>query len=208
MPFQVSCAAWTHPGIRHVNEDAFRIGAGTVAVVDSMGAMASAVDLCQRAVEALVATADAAVAFQAAAGVFAADGTGAGAAAAHLTWTDTHWRFAHLGDVRVLLVRNGHWRRLTVDHSLAERRPEVTIVGSEHILLSCIGHGTSEPEIDEIEAAVGDRVVLCTDGLWEILALDGPLPRSPASVVAALAESALAAGIRDNATVVVVERIA
>ncbi|MFT4621711.1 MAG: serine/threonine protein phosphatase PrpC [Myxococcota bacterium] len=208
MPFRVSCAAWTHPGVRHVNEDAFRIGAGVVAVVDSMGAMASAADLCQRAVEALVATPDAAVGFQDAARVFEADGTGAGAAAAHLTWTDTHWRFAHLGDVRILLVRSGRWRRLTVDHSLAERHPEVTMPGAEHILMLCIGHRGSEPEIGEIDALAGDMIVLCTDGLWEILALDGPLPRAPASVVAELAESAVLAGISDNATVVVVERIA
>ena len=80
--------------------------------------------------------------------------------------------------------------------------------GAEHILMSCIGHADSEPEIDEVEALEDDMIVLCTDGLWEILALDGSLPSLPASVVAELSESAFLAGISDNATVVVVQRIA
>jgi protein phosphatase len=88
--------------------------------------------------------------------------------------------FAHVGDSRLYLVRDGSITRLTRDHSYVGRLVETGIVRSEdaeshpqrHILTAALGSG---PEIipDAPEHAValehGDLLILCTDGLWSLV---------------------------------------
>lgn len=82
--------------------------------------------------------------------------------------------WAHCGDSRLYLVRGGELVVRTRDHSVSERRD--SLVGkarlpagvSEHVLVSCLG-GTRRPMVDcagPWSLADGDRLLLCSDGLW------------------------------------------
>jgi protein phosphatase len=81
---------------------------------------------------------------------------------------------AHVGDSRAYLIRGGRVRRLTDDHSLVAelvRRREITEVAARghphrHVLTRALGVRRSvEADLAELTPAVGDVVVLCSDGL-------------------------------------------
>ena len=82
--------------------------------------------------------------------------------------------WAHCGDSRLYLVRSGEIVVRTRDHSLSERRdsPSVKVRlpagASQHMLVSCLG-STRRPMVDcagPWSLADGDRLLLCSDGLW------------------------------------------
>lgn len=88
--------------------------------------------------------------------------------------------FAHVGDSRLYLMRNGGVRRLTRDHSYVGRLVESGLVRVEdaekhpqrHILTGALGAGL-ELSVDSAEpglkAEAGDDLLLCTDGLWSVV---------------------------------------
>lgn len=123
---------------------------------------------------------------------------------------------AHIGDSRIYLLRAGELTQLTEDHSLVMehvRKGRMTKEEAEksplqNILTRALGT-QKQPPIDllEIEAREGDRVLLCSDGLFK------PLPESrikeimlaepgDAALCARLVEAANANGGPDNITVV------
>ncbi|MBZ5705207.1 MAG: Stp1/IreP family PP2C-type Ser/Thr phosphatase [Acidobacteriia bacterium] len=88
--------------------------------------------------------------------------------------------YAHVGDSRLYLVRNGSISRLTHDHSYVSRLVEHGVISSEeaeshpqrHILTAALGAGSEiAPETPEQPVALdaGDVLVLCTDGLWGVV---------------------------------------
>ena len=88
--------------------------------------------------------------------------------------------FAHVGDSRLYLVREGKLARLTSDHSYVGRLVEHGIISPEdaekhpqrHILTSALGAGSEiVPEVADkpIPLQSGDVLVLCTDGLWAVV---------------------------------------
>ncbi len=124
--------------------------------------------------------------------------------------------FAHVGDSRLYLVREGKISRLTRDHSYVGRLVESGIVKPEdaekhpqrHILTAALGAG-AEVAVDGGEKAFelreGDELILCTDGLWGVVseselqsAVKGHVP---AESCAALVKLALQRGGPDNITV-------
>jgi protein phosphatase len=89
--------------------------------------------------------------------------------------------FAHVGDSRLYLVRGAAISRLTHDHSYVGRLVQNGVISAEeaethpqrHILTAALGAGTEiSPETPERPFALenGDALVLCTDGLWSLLA--------------------------------------
>ena len=80
---------------------------------------------------------------------------------------------AHCGDSRLYLVRNRAVLFRTVDHSVLMRQLASGIdpsrpIANRHALFSCLG-APKEPLIDlaePIELLEGDRLLLCSDGLW------------------------------------------
>ena len=89
---------------------------------------------------------------------------------------------AHVGDSRAYLVRKTEVRRLTKDHTIAERMLEAGIITPEeakvcperNMLLRAVGTN-SEVEVDlipPIDTTPGDIFVLCSDGLTEFVRED------------------------------------
>lgn len=108
----------------------------------------------------------------------------------------------HIGDTRLYLLRAGRSEQATVDHAVRE---------PDNLLTRCIGGGQSRGEPDQRRLVLepGDRLLLCSDGIWSVLAatqLDRLAAHGAPQVAAeALVAAALAAGGPDNATAVVVE---
>ncbi len=125
-----------------------------------------------------------------------------------------HW--IHCGDSRAYLVRGGEVLVRTRDHSYAELR-SAAIAGLErvnrNVLFTCLGSPT-KPLFDTSAPLLleqGDRLLLCSDGLWGTLddaAIARPLARLPVSqAVPELVEEALrrAGQASDNVTAVAME---
>lgn len=108
----------------------------------------------------------------------------------------------HVGDSRLYRLRDDTLEAITNDHSLKH---------GESLLTRCIGGGQSEwePDSEQVEVKAGDRFVLCTDGVWNVVAEDAfaaiVAAREPQRVADRLVRAALDAGGPDNATVVVVD---
>ncbi len=125
----------------------------------------------------------------------------------------------HCGDSRLYLVRAGRLVKRTRDHSYAEhaaRMPQRPIQFNRNVLFTCIG-SPADPMYDLGEPQNlqhGDRILLCSDGLWG--ALDDPhiveqIDAAPVDrSVPALVQQALtrAGASSDNVTVIGVEWIA
>lgn len=106
----------------------------------------------------------------------------------------------HVGDSRALLVRDGELRRLTTDHAVRE---------ADNYLTRCIGGGqaTEEPDLETLELAAGDCLVLLTDGLWSTVGEDAirdvVVRMRPQKAAEHLVRLANDAGGHDNSTVII-----
>jgi protein phosphatase len=129
-------------------------------------------------------------------------------------------RLGHIGDSRAYLLRDGIIRQLTSDHTVAAEyvaqgqltAEEATRVPQRHMLLRTLGL-TRFVNVDEIEVEIspGDRLLLCSDGLTEMVSDDDIAKTlaegAPDEVVWELVEMANDAGGVDNITVIVVEAL-
>lgn len=126
--------------------------------------------------------------------------------------------FVHVGDTRVYLVRPDSISRLTRDHSYVGRLVESGIVRSEdaeshpqrHILTAALGSGREiVPDASEkpIQLESGDKILLCTDGLWSVVPESdlASVVRShtPADSCRELVHMALERGGPDNVTLLI-----
>ena len=125
-------------------------------------------------------------------------------------------RWIHCGDSRLYLVRHGEVRVRTRDHSYIELR-NAAIPGLErvnrNVLFTCLGSPT-RPLFDissPMALEQGDRLLLCSDGLWSALddtTIARQLGHSPvAQAVPELVEQALrrVGPSSDNVTAVAME---
>ncbi len=124
---------------------------------------------------------------------------------------------AHVGDSRVYRVRDGVAARLTRDHTLVEAMRDLGLTGPDltafeasqgHLITRGLGLDDARPDVRAIALASGDRLVLTTDGVHDVLgdreiALVVATQPDPTEAAAALVASAAAAGSGDNATAVV-----
>lgn len=133
----------------------------------------------------------------------------------------TEAAMAHVGDSRLYRLREGEVERLSQDHTWIEElirsghitRQQAMRGPLGHILQRSIGKDR-EVEIDvrEITVRVGDRFLLCTDGLCDYLDTDDQiLHELQADLITApqlLVDYANACGGDDNVTAVVVDVLA
>lgn len=124
----------------------------------------------------------------------------------------------HIGDSRAYLLRRGRLSRLTRDHTMAEAladarhisRQEVATHRLRHVLTKFVGDHRHKvlPDVSRAELADGDRLLLCSDGLHDLVseeAIGEALAAdAPAQLICQrLVDTALANGGKDNVTVVV-----
>jgi protein phosphatase len=126
--------------------------------------------------------------------------------------------FAHVGDSRAYLFRDGNLQQLTEDHTVAAEMVALGQITPEeaedhpksHMILRCLGL-TRFINVDEIEVELetGDRVLLCSDGLNSMVAADGiakGLTEGTADEAAwRLIEMANKAGGNDNISVILID---
>ena len=127
-------------------------------------------------------------------------------------------QIVHVGDSRAYLLRKGRLHRLTRDHTYVQllvdsgqlSQEEAASCGARHVLVNALGgvNEDVEVDVDQLELANGDRLLLCSDGLTDLVnddAICRVLVECADSAAACrnLVDLALAAGGRDNVTVVV-----
>jgi protein phosphatase len=119
---------------------------------------------------------------------------------------------AHVGDSPVYLFRKGQFFRLTRDHTVAEERgpSDAYAARFRNVLTRAIGVPDvgGEPDVARYRLADGDRLLLCTDGLTDMVneeSIARELARGTSSedTCQALVDQALERGGKDNVTVVV-----
>jgi protein phosphatase/serine/threonine-protein phosphatase Stp1 len=131
----------------------------------------------------------------------------------------TYFACLWAGDSRAYLLRNGELLRLTNDHSLVQLLVEAGSITEEvaghhpqaNVITRAVGIGPTELELDKKtgELLVGDRFLLCSDGLSKTLdhaelatLLAAPEGTRPPEL---LVQAALAHEVDDNVTAVTVE---
>lgn len=127
---------------------------------------------------------------------------------------------AHVGDSRAYRVHDGRLEQITADHSYVAEMidagrltpEEASVHPYRSVVTRAIG---LDPGVDvdthQVLLEVGDRLILCSDGLTSMLD-DAAVAEilvghdDPAAAVAALVEAANLTGGADNISVVVVDR--
>jgi protein phosphatase len=147
--------------------------------------------------------------------------TGMGTTLTVVQVDDEGAHLVHVGDSRAYLLRAGAFRQLTDDHTLVNRmvrageitRAEADVHPHRNVLTRVVG---TEPDVDvdhdDIPVMDGDRILICSDGLTNMVAEDqiqAILEATPAPQETAdrLIKAANRAGGIDNITVVVLDMI-
>jgi protein phosphatase len=125
---------------------------------------------------------------------------------------------AHVGDSRCYLCRHGILYRLTRDHTLVEEMVRQGALSAEeaaqhrwrHVITNVVGGNSAEVtvEVHKVHLEGGDRVLLCSDGLTEMLPEEEikqilHTEAEPEQACRRLVTRANEAGGRDNITAVV-----
>jgi protein phosphatase len=130
---------------------------------------------------------------------------------------ENHFYVSHVGDSRAYLIRDGEIKQLTEDHSVVAQMVKTGMITLEaarthnmkNIITQALGTTDSlAPEIGLFEWKKDDYLLLCTDGLTDML--DDQEMRSivleyngePQNACDKLVEQANKRGGRDNITVV------
>ena len=125
---------------------------------------------------------------------------------------------AHVGDSRGYLLRNGLLYRLTRDHTMVEEMVRLGLLkpeeaaghGFRHVITNAIGGNSPgvNVEVHKVALEAGDRLLLCSDGLTEMV-LDEEIvdvlaaEMEPKKACERLVNRANENGGNDNVTVVV-----
>lgn len=124
------------------------------------------------------------------------------------------------GDSRIYRLRNGELTQMSRDHSFVQEIVDKGVITREqaqyhpnaNIITRAVGVAeTLNLDIEHNRVEVGDKYMLCTDGLFkDITDMDIArlLEKNPISATQTLIDKALGAGANDNVTVVVVEAAA
>ena len=129
---------------------------------------------------------------------------------------------AHIGDSRAYLLRDGELVRLTRDHTLVQALVDEGRISAEEaathprrswLVRTLQDSGSPEPDLFVHDAVVGDRYLICSDGLTAVLdddAVHEVLASEPdrAAAVTRLIDIANTGGGPDNITCVVADLLA
>lgn len=221
--------------VREVNEDCVGVGERVFVVADGMGGHAAGEVASGLAVECLKQLGERVGDVRAAVGranreiVAAARGnpdqSGMGTTVAGLGVVEVagsaHWVVFNVGDCRVYRLHEGELTQLTVDHNAVDELVAAGMISKEeardhpqrNVVTRALGT-EPEPEADlwVFPPAVGERFLLCSDGLSQEL-VDSEIAAvlraedDPQAAAERLVNAAVMAGGRDNVTVIVVDHL-
>ncbi|PRX99606.1 PP2C family protein-serine/threonine phosphatase [Allonocardiopsis opalescens] len=134
-----------------------------------------------------------------------------------LLWSGAQVAVGHVGDSRAYMMRNGEFQQITHDHTLIQTlidegkiTPEEAATHPQRSLLlrALDGRSEVEPDLWMHEAVLGDRYLLCSDGLHGVVSADtmAEVLRTvpdPVEVTRRLVDLANRGGGPDNITCVV-----
>jgi protein phosphatase len=146
---------------------------------------------------------------------------GTGTTLVALLLDGTRVGIGHIGDSRAYLLRDGELHQLTRDHTLVQSLiDEGRLTADEaadhprrSVLVRTLQEGSpAEPDLFPVEGQVGDRFLVCSDGVTAVLAGDELLEVltdvvEPADVVDRLIALANEGGGPDNITCVVADLV-
>ena len=127
----------------------------------------------------------------------------------------------HVGDSRAYRLRDGLLTQVSTDHTYVQHLVDTGQLPREGVrshpwrnvvMRSLDGNGDAaevEADVVDLGARVGDRFLLCSDGLSDLVGdadiAEGLLVDDPHSAAATLTQAALEAGGRDNITCLVLD---
>ncbi|MEV4461218.1 Stp1/IreP family PP2C-type Ser/Thr phosphatase [Microbispora sp. NPDC049633] len=146
---------------------------------------------------------------------------GMGTTLTAMLWSGARFALVHVGDSRAYLLRNGELYQITHDHTLVQSLVDDGRITQEEaanhpqrsILLRALdGSGEVDPDLQDREAQVGDRYLLCSDGLSTVVSAETlhhtlTTIDDPEDVVRQLIDLANRGGGPDNITCVVADVI-
>ena len=144
---------------------------------------------------------------------------GMGTTLTAMLWADQGYALCHIGDSRGYMLRDGELYQITHDHSLVQSLVDEGRLSQEEaathpqrslILRALDGRGEAEPDLSMRKAMLGDRYLLCSDGLSDVVSaetLHHALSTIPDldDVTVQLIELAIRGGGPDNITVIVAD---
>ena len=137
-----------------------------------------------------------------------------------LLWTGEHFVTAHIGDSRSYRLRDGELSQLNRDHSFVQSLVDEGKLTAQEarthphrslLLRVLLGRADNEPDISQLAGQAGDRYLVCSDGLTDMVD-DATIAQTLAiesldEAADRLIELALAGGGLDNVTVVIGELV-
>ena len=144
---------------------------------------------------------------------------GMGTTLTAMLWAGQGYALCHIGDSRGYMLRDGELYQITHDHSLVQSLVDEGRLSQEEaathpqrslILRALDGRGEAEPDLSMRKAMPGDRYLLCSDGLSDVVSaetLHHALSTVPDldDVTVQLIELAIRGGGPDNITVIVAD---
>ncbi|GAA2080137.1 protein phosphatase 2C domain-containing protein [Aeromicrobium halocynthiae] len=138
-----------------------------------------------------------------------------------MLWDGHQFATAHIGDSRAYLLRDGELHQISTDHTFVQSLVEEGKITPEEarvhphrslLLRVMLGRDDNEADLDRFEGRLGDRFLLCSDGLSDMVdadVIETVLRDSETIDLAAteLVRLALEAGGHDNVTVVIGELV-
>ncbi|MFB9676744.1 Stp1/IreP family PP2C-type Ser/Thr phosphatase [Streptosporangium vulgare] len=144
---------------------------------------------------------------------------GMGTTLTAMLWSGTRVALVHVGDSRAYLLRAGELYQITHDHTLVQSlvddgritQDEAATHPQRSILLRALdGSGEVDPDLSLREAQIGDRYLLCSDGLSGVVSAETlhhtlSTIEDPDGVVRTLIDLANRGGGPDNITCVLAD---
>ncbi|GAB7192979.1 protein phosphatase 2C domain-containing protein [Kineococcus sp. NUM-3379] len=144
---------------------------------------------------------------------------GMGTTVTALLRTGARLVLAHIGDSRAYLLRDGELTQLTRDHTYVQSLIDSGQLSPEEagnhpqrsvIMRVLTGERDDRPDVSVREARIGDRFLLCSDGLSGVVSHETiheelAEPADPAQACQRLVDLALRGGAPDNVTCVVAD---
>ena len=144
---------------------------------------------------------------------------GMGTTLTALLWSGEEFALCHIGDSRAYLLRDGEFHRITHDHTLVQSlvdegrlTPEAAASHPQRSLVMRALQSSvpAEPDLAMLKANAGDRYLLCSDGLSDVVS-DETVQKTLTQIsdldeaVAQLIDLAIRGGGPDNITCVLAD---